>query len=592
MSTRTIDLAAAAGTRRSLAWRLVLPVPLALVAAIAAIWIVVPRVIAGNATEEAVLASGRIATQLKTMRTYYTENVVNKALKEGMKTSIDHKLDPKAIPVPATMIHDLGELLSKQDVTVGLYSKYPFANRRNRQLDAFQQEAWEFLTKNPQQSFSRAEQRNGRNIVRVAMADVLTGEACVSCHNSHPDSPKKDWKIGDVRGVIEIASVIDTQLANGATLSNAIILAAVLVGLVVFAITLAMTRSVTRPIGGLVAAMGALVTGDTSITVPGRGRADEVGTMAGAVQVFKENMIETARLRGEQAEAMKRAELEKKAALHRLADEFQGAVGGVIDTVSSASAQLEGAARTLSTTAETTQQMSTTVAAASEEASTNVQSVASATEELAGSVSQISRQVQESSRIAAEAVRQAGQTDARIGELLQAAGRIGDVVKLITAIAEQTNLLALNATIEAARAGDAGRGFAVVAQEVKALAAQTAKATDEIGTQIAGMQSATRDSVAAIKEIGGTIGRISEIAATIATAIEEQGTATQVISRNVQQAADGTTRVASNVADLNGGAQQTGTASSQVLVSALSLATESTKLKAEVAKFLNSVRAA
>src|SRR5262245_32880303 len=162
------------------------------------------------------------------------------------------------------------------------------------------------------------------------MADVLTGEACVSCHNSHPDSPKKDWKIGDVRGVIEIASVIDTQLAHGMALSNAIIFAAVLVGLILIGITLAMTRSVTKPIGGLVAAMGALATGDTATEVPGRARTDEVGTMAGAVQVFKENMIETLRLRGEQAEAEKRAEIEKKRALHRLADEFQGAVGGVI----------------------------------------------------------------------------------------------------------------------------------------------------------------------------------------------------------------------------------------------------------------------
>jgi methyl-accepting chemotaxis protein len=211
---------------------------------------------------------------------------------------------------------------------------------------------------------------------------------------------------------------------------------------------------------------------------------------------------------------------------------------------------------------------------------------------MTSSVDEISRQVQESAKIADEAVKQAQQTDARINALSQAAGRIGDVVKLITAIAEQTNLLALNATIEAARAGEAGRGFAVVASEVKQLASQTAKATDEIGTQIAGMQAATNESVAAIKEIGGTISRIAQIASTIATAVEEQGAATQEIARNVQQAAHGTSKVASNITDVNRGAGETGSASTQVLASAQSLSRESHHLKAEVDKFLSTVRAA
>jgi methyl-accepting chemotaxis protein len=221
-----------------------------------------------------------------------------------------------------------------------------------------------------------------------------------------------------------------------------------------------------------------------------------------------------------------------------------------------------------------------------------VQAVASATEELSSSVSEIGRQVQESSNIASQAVRQAQQTDARINELSQAAGRIGDVVKLITAIAEQTNLLALNATIEAARAGEAGRGFAVVASEVKQLASQTAKATEEISAQIASMQTATQDSVGAIKEIGGTIGRISEIAGAIAAAVQEQGAATGEIARNVGEAAKGTAEVASNITAVNRGAGETGSASAQVLISAQSLSAESDHLKAEVEKFLSTVRAA
>jgi methyl-accepting chemotaxis protein len=221
-----------------------------------------------------------------------------------------------------------------------------------------------------------------------------------------------------------------------------------------------------------------------------------------------------------------------------------------------------------------------------------VNSVSSSAEELAASVAEIGRQVHESSRIAGEAVKQAGETDARVAALSEAAGRIGDVVKLITAVAEQTNLLALNATIEAARAGVAGKGFAVVAQEVKALAAQTAKATDEIGTQISAMQGATQSSVAAIRAIGGTINRVSEIAATIAAAVQQQGAATQEIARNVQQAARGSADVAENIVSVSRAATATGTASAQVLDSARALASESSHLKLEVEKFLTNVRAA
>jgi len=349
---------------------------------------------------------------------------------------------------------------------------------------------------------------------------------------------------------------------------------------------------IARPIGSITGAMGVLAGGDTQTEIPFAARRDEIGRMAAAVQVFKDNMIRARELEAEAAETAARTAAQRKADMHRLADDFQSAVGEIVETVSSASTELEAAAGTLTKTAEVTQELSGTVAAASEQASANVQSVASATEEMTSSVNEISRQVQESSRIAIEAVKQAQQTDARINELSQAAGRIGDVVKLITAIAEQTNLLALNATIEAARAGEAGRGFAVVASEVKALAAQTAKATDEIGTQIAGMQSATQESVSAIKEIGQTIGRISEIASTIAAAVEEQGAATQEIARNVGEAAKGTAQVAANITDVNRGAGETGSASSQVLASAQSLSSESNHLRSEVEKFLSTVRAA
>jgi methyl-accepting chemotaxis protein len=321
-------------------------------------------------------------------------------------------------------------------------------------------------------------------------------------------------------------------------------------------------------------------------------RRHAVATKAADARAAAEKLEAESRTAEERKVAREKAEADRKVIMNQLAGAFERAVGKIVDTVSTTSMELESAAGSMSKTAETTQQLSAAVASASEESSANVQSVAGATDEMAASVAEISRQVQESTRIANEAVAQAGKTDARISQLSQAAGRIGDVVKLITTIAEQTNLLALNATIEAARAGEAGKGFAVVAQEVKQLATQTAKATDEIRGQIAGMQSATQESVAAIKEIGETIARISQIATTVASAVEEQGASTAEIARNVQQAAQGTSRVTGNITEVTRGASETGSAATQVLVSAQSLANESNQLKAEVAKFLDTVRAA
>jgi methyl-accepting chemotaxis protein len=350
--------------------------------------------------------------------------------------------------------------------------------------------------------------------------------------------------------------------------------------------------SIARPIRRIGDVLLRLANGNKAVDIPYTERGDEVGDNARAAQTFRDNLIRIEQMETEQKDLQAAAAAQRKAEMIKLADAFQAAVGGIVNTVSLASSELEAAAGTLSGTAEQTQQLSGMVATASDEASANVGAVASAAEEMSASVTEISRQVHDSSRIAGEAVKQAERTDARINELSQAAGRIGDVVKLITEIAEQTNLLALNATIEAARAGEAGRGFAVVASEVKALAAQTAKATDEISLQITGMQAATLDSVGAIKEIGSTITRIADIASTIAATVEEQGAATAEIARNVGEAAKGTAEVAEKITQVNHGASATGSASSQVLASARSLSKQSGSLKTEVENFLNTVRAA
>ncbi|WP_159009597.1 methyl-accepting chemotaxis protein [Bradyrhizobium sp. S69] len=398
---------------------------------------------------------------------------------------------------------------------------------------------------------------------------------------------KKDIDLND-RGAIKATQDAADTFSSAFMMIVAILGAAVVIGA---AVSFYVVRDISTGIDSIVKPMQALGKGELTAMVPHQGEKTEIGAMADTLQVFKEALI--AKNAADEAAAVDaEAKIERGRRVDNITQEFEAMIGEIVDTVSSASTELEASAGTLSATAERAQTLTTAVAAASEEASTNVQSVASATEEMASSVNEISRQVQESARMAGEAVDQARKTNDRVSELSKAAARIGDVVELINTIAGQTNLLALNATIEAARAGEAGRGFAVVASEVKALAEQTAKATGEIGQQITGIQAATQDSVGAIKEISGTIEKLSEISSTIAAAVEEQGAATQEISRNVQQAAQGTQQVSANITDVQRGASETGSASSQVLAAAQSLSTDSNRLKLEVGKFLSSVRAA
>ena len=354
---------------------------------------------------------------------------------------------------------------------------------------------------------------------------------------------------------------------------------------------IAMTRGIRGPIASMCLVMAKLAKGDTTVEVVGVGRKDEVGAMAAAVQVFKENRMTADRIAKEQA-TDNEAKARRSQQVESLTAQFEAKVGELVSAVASAATEMEATAGSMSATAEQTNQQSVTVASAAEETSANVQTVATATEELASSVQEINRQVTQSTQIAAKAAADAAETNTTVQALAAGAQKIGEVVTIIQEIASQTNLLALNATIEAARAGDAGKGFAVVASEVKALANQTSKATEQIGGQVIQIQEGTQKTVAAIKNIAETIGQINEIATSIASAIEEQSAATQEISRNVQQAAKGTQQVSSNILGVKQAATDTGAAAREVLGAAQQLAKNAENLTGEVNHFINDVRAA
>jgi methyl-accepting chemotaxis protein len=608
----------------SIVWTLILPIPAVMLTALAVVWFMLPQQVADSARKTAVIAAQQTVAQFKTVRGYYTKNVIKKALQsKALKPSIDHKGKPGTIPLPATFIHDLSAELQKNDTTVSLYSGFPFPNRKDRQLDAFQQDAWAFLSANPDSVFSRQENTDGKEVVRVAMADKMVAQGCVNCHNTIAGSPKIDWKLGDVRGVLEVSASIAEPLAAGRILTREILIGAAIIALILIATTMIAARRVIGPLSAMKSVMERLADGDKDANVSAHdtNRKDEIGEIARSVSVFRNGMIENDRLQEEQIQSVRKAmeveklyvaentaaeqkaekdrlnaaaaaDTERRQAMLALADGFESGVGSVISSVFKAAEDLQSAANGMTSSADRASQQTTAVAAASEEASANVQTVAAAAEELSASIQEISRQVTESAAIASDAVTEVEETNGKVQGLATAAEKIGEVVDLINDIASQTNLLALNATIEAARAGEAGKGFAVVATEVKSLADQTAKATDEIGAQISEIQDATGHAVTAINGIGDTIRKVNDIASSITIGVEEQGSSTQEIAGSIQQAAAGTRDVSENIAGVTVATNETGSASEVVLSAAGDLTGQAEALRKEVDSFLGKVRAA
>lgn len=578
---------------QSIKWRLIAPAPIFLIVSVVLSLLFIPKVAIENSKNSVVTASIATANQFKIIRGYYTKNIISKvkAPGSGLRPHYNHKGEKGVVPLPATLVHDISELLKDQNTQVNLFSPYPFPNRSDRKLDEYQQEAWKYLKENPEKEFVREDKNEkGETIFRVSIADTMTAQGCVNCHNAHPETPKNDWKLGDVRGVLEVISVADVQIAQATSLGYNVAMGIGGLFFVMTALVILGTLSVTRPLTLITKNMNSLADGNYEIDVPGLDRSDEIGTISAAVQVFKENAQETQRFRNDQEHQAERAEEEKREAANKLAISFETEIGEIISTVSSAATEMESTALTMATNSDQSRDQANAAAISANETSSNVGAVAGASEELSASIREISAQVSQSAQVSGEAQDKANVTSDHMQNLVSSVDKIGQSVTLISDIAEQTNLLALNATIEAARAGEAGKGFAVVANEVKSLANETAQATVEISGQISDIQKATKESGAAIEEIIDVIQKMSEISNAIAAAVEEQSATTDEISRNVQQASQGTENVANNIGDVTQSVTDTGQSASMVLDSSKELAEQATNLKDAVNSFISKIR--
>lgn len=578
---------------RSFVWLFILPLPIAIAICSGLVLAFFPQLTENNARQNATAAALQMINQIKIVRSLYGKNVVSKVVHNSdLSTSVHHKNEEDSVPPPATFILDISEALAEQENTrFKFYSPFPFENRQGRQLDGFQQEAWDFLVENPTETFVRQEAVGGQQMVRVAVADVFQQQGCVDCHNAHPGSQKTDWNLGDVRGVLEIETNIDAQLAQGAMLNRSVITGTFLVGLILTALTVLTALGVSRPLRAMAHCMKQLAAGKTDVAIPGLTNRTEVGEMASAVEIFRDNAVRNQDLE-QQQEKRREADQARIEKMESITGAFQNKVTGIVDAVSSTSEELKSSAQTMSTTAGRTYAQSDASIEASERTAANIEIVVESAADLATSIKEIKGQVDQSKDTTRRAVTTAQEASDEIKGLETATQKIGDVVNLITEIAEQTHLLALNATIEAARAGEAGKGFAVVAGEVKNLADQTAKATEEISSQIDGIQSVTRQAVLRIEGVAGAIDDINAISRKISAGVKEQRTATKNIAGSTERSATDTRDVNGTICTFRDASAETKDSAQHVLNAATELSAKAKTLEEEIDSFLTSVKEA
>ncbi len=550
-----------------------------------AAWLTIPQMIGDNAEQAAMRSALQTAKQFKTIRGYYTKNVIGKAKASGaLKPSIDHADNPNAIPLPATFIHDLSKLLSKMNTKIALYSAYPFPNRQNRKLDEFNKSAWEFLSKNPDQVYQRKQIQGEKTVLRVAVADKLVADACVNCHNSHPQTPKNDWKLGDVRGVLEINADISETVAAAASVNDNILLGIFFAGLIVLVVVVVAARAISKPIKQITHVMSEIARGDLSIGVPHLKRQDEVGLIAGTLEIFKGNIQRNKNLETEQEELRTQKELsdaeqkrldetissQRKAVVknleiaienmsdgnleHRIIDDFPeeyqkvksdfnnafsnlsrslGEIRNASSQILAGSGEIHDAANNL---AKSTEQQAVTVeqtAAALEETTTAMKTSTERAQEAGNLVAGTKDSAEHSGEIVLKAV-------SAMGEIEKSSEEIANIIGVIDDIAFQTNLLALNAGVEAARAGESGKGFAVVAQEVRELAQRSASAAKEIKQLITTSSEQVKTGAKLVNETGKALEQIvsevtdiNEHVSAIVSAANEQSVGLQEINQSI-----------------------------------------------------------
>lgn len=548
----------------SILGRMVYPVAIAVIIALVLVWLLLPMMIKKDVIAGATKDAEQTVNQFKTLRAYYTKNVIAKVLADGnLKPNFTHADQEKEVPLPATMIHDMSDLLREKDVSINLYSAFPFPHRRDRNLDEFQRSAWETLVKDPTATVSRLEDVDGTSVLRVAIADTMSAPACVTCHNTHPDTPKADWSLNEVRGVLEVDMVLETKLAAGRSTAGLITLLLSLGGAVLLAVLFVNGRRVVRPILELTDTMRVLAEGQTDLDIPATDAKSEVGDMAKAVAVFREGALERARLQAEQEQEREESRRRENSLRKEQADElarlqvqqakdFEVELLSVVNKIDEATQTMNRVAADMEHNAAETGTGVEDVVVRVQDMIDHLESVFKASESVSDLLEESRGNMDRLDQVSAGALQEADQSNEKIRELARAGEQITDVLKLITTVTERTNLLSLNASIEAARAGEAGRGFTVVANEVKTLSSQTADAAQKITHHVDEMNQATQSVIKAISNQRGTIGNVRDISGDLGESFARQTETTGSTTAHLEQLSEGTQGVVRAMEKLGG----------------------------------------